>query len=151
VSVYLSMLDDASGADDRKIILAQCIVQAEILSCRRQGNQSRLLRRTQDGFAWHGPPFVKRPQNPCRHPTISCHRLVAGKPAGLNGLRPPNQPLFQQNLPHPDIRADDFSCVSESGARINKPGKTAEPALKIPSAFQNPLAQTPDRHWYTHP
>ena len=72
--------------------------------------------------------------------------------ARLNGrLRPANQPLFQQNLPHPDIRADDFSRVSESGARINKPGKTAEPALKIPSAFQNPLTQTPDRHWYTHP
>ena len=46
---------DRVAADDRKIILAQCIVQAEILSCRRQGNQSRLLRRTQDGFAWHGP------------------------------------------------------------------------------------------------
>jgi hypothetical protein len=43
------------AADDRKIVLAQRIVQAEILSCGRQGNQSRLLRRTQDGFAWHGP------------------------------------------------------------------------------------------------
>jgi hypothetical protein len=31
------------------------IVQAEMLFCGRQGNQSRLLRRTQDGFAWHGP------------------------------------------------------------------------------------------------
>jgi hypothetical protein len=79
--------------------------------------------------------------------------LVARKAysANLNGrLRPPNQPLFQQNLPHPDIHADDFPRVSESGVRINKQGKTAEPALKIPSAFQNPLAQTPDRHWYTH-
>jgi hypothetical protein len=48
-------------------------------------------------------------------------------------------------------RADDSLRVSEGGARINKLGKTAEPALKIPSAFQNPLTQTPDRHWYTHP
>ena len=38
-----------------------------------------------------------------------------------------------------------------SGARINVPGKTVEPVLRIPSAFQNPLAQTPDRHRYTHP
>ena len=44
-----------------------------------------------------------------------------------------------------------FALPQPFGARINKPGKTAEPALKIPSAFQNPLAQTPDRHWYTHP
>ena len=32
--------------------------------------------------------------------------------------------------------------VSQSGARINELGKTAEPALEIPSAFQNPLTQT---------
>jgi hypothetical protein len=37
--------------------------------------------------------------------------LVARKAysANLNGRRgPPNQPLFQQNLPQPDIRDDDF-------------------------------------------
>ena len=48
------------------------------------------------------------------------------------GKNPPPPPPE----PHPDIRADDFSRVSESGARINKPGKTAEPALKSLQRFR---------------
>ena len=52
--------------------------------------------------------------------------LVARKAysANLNGRRgPPNQPLFQQNLPQPDIRDDDFPRVSESGAASISWGK----------------------------
>ena len=40
--------------------------------------------------------------------------------------------------------------IQEVGARINEPGKRAEPVLKILSGFQNLLAQIPDRHLYTH-
>jgi putative DNA-invertase from lambdoid prophage Rac len=41
------------AADDGKIILAQRIVQAEVVFCSRQGGQSRLLGYTQNGFTWH--------------------------------------------------------------------------------------------------
>src|SRR6516225_6534061 len=40
-------------ADDGKIILAQRIVQAEVVFRSRQGGQSHLLCCTQDGFTWH--------------------------------------------------------------------------------------------------
>ena len=40
-------------SDDRKIILAQRIMQAEVVFCARQRDQSRLLGGTQDGFTWH--------------------------------------------------------------------------------------------------
>jgi hypothetical protein len=56
--------------------------------------------------------------------TISCHPFVARK--AHSAKRPPraSKPApFQQNLPHPDIRDDDFPRGSESGTRINKRGK----------------------------
>ena len=43
----------ALASDDRKIILTQRIMQQEVVFCARQGDQSRLLGCTQNGFTWH--------------------------------------------------------------------------------------------------
>ena len=116
------------------MILAQCIVQAEIplvggkaikaaccaalrTALRGMGLYAgtKRLRKDTLSLTYFISPFVKRPQNPCRHPTISCHHLVARKArSAKRPPQPPNQPLFQHNLPHSDIRADDFSRVQRA-------------------------------------